>query len=196
MAMHRSCTFQVFQMGSQTTWKAKWLIFKAIVAGFRGKVAQTNSTHGVPGRITPSLFRSFDLFFFFREIVFASIATRKRHSTSRALASHVACFGGFDPQKWRSKQQEPGSSKALGMWTPTKQTLEKWYFDDLSSDTSLFRFQRHQTQELSAASDQVTLTSTSSGAAMEVEEAPVAAETSIRFDGFWSFSWFQCLSHL
>ena len=91
--MHRSCTFQVFQMGSQTTWKAKWLIFKAIVAGFRGKVAQTNSTHGVPGRITPSLFRSFDLFFFFREIVFASIATRKRHSTSRALASHVACFG-------------------------------------------------------------------------------------------------------
>ena len=71
------------------------------------------------------------------------------HSTSRALPSHVACFGGFDPQKWSSKQQEPGSSKALGMWTPTNQTLEKWYFDDLSSDTSLFRFQRHQTKNFS-----------------------------------------------
>ena len=32
-----------------TTWKAKCPIFKAIVAGFRGKVAQKNRTLGVPG---------------------------------------------------------------------------------------------------------------------------------------------------
>ena len=31
------------------TWKAKCPIFKAIVAGFRGKVAPNNRTLGVPG---------------------------------------------------------------------------------------------------------------------------------------------------
>ena len=37
------------------TWKAKCPIFKAIVAGFRGKAAQKNRTLGVPGR-TQTLF--------------------------------------------------------------------------------------------------------------------------------------------
>ena len=32
-----------------STWKAKCPIFKAIVAGFRGKVALKNRTLGVPG---------------------------------------------------------------------------------------------------------------------------------------------------
>ena len=35
------------------TWKAKCPIFKAIVAGFRGKVAQKNRTLGVPGTRPP-----------------------------------------------------------------------------------------------------------------------------------------------
>ena len=33
----------------KTTWKAKCPIFKVIVAGFRGKVAEKNRTLGVPG---------------------------------------------------------------------------------------------------------------------------------------------------
>ena len=35
----------------RSAWKAKWLIFKAIVAGFRAKVAQKNRTLGVPGGV-------------------------------------------------------------------------------------------------------------------------------------------------
>ena len=36
-------------MGIESTWKAKYPIFEAIVAGFRGKVASKNRTLGVPG---------------------------------------------------------------------------------------------------------------------------------------------------
>ena len=38
---------------NQTAWKAKCPIFKAIVAGFRGKVAKKNRTLGVPGGKKP-----------------------------------------------------------------------------------------------------------------------------------------------
>ena len=40
---------RVFFRDVCTTWKAKCPIFKAIVAGFRGKVGQKNRTLGVPG---------------------------------------------------------------------------------------------------------------------------------------------------
>ena len=45
VSKHRTCKFKFEMVGFSYTWKAKCTIFKAIVAGFRGKVASKKIGH-------------------------------------------------------------------------------------------------------------------------------------------------------